>query len=404
MAKRSLSASRLRAVVCACFVAAFLRHRLQSHGSRSWNAKHADLGMPQMQNQGSSHGSRLSHLYAIKDAINAASQGRYQEWIASLNLYLDPSNRTRLHLLEGDGPLLARLSPDSRPHVQAGPLVSVIMVAFNASDTIEYAALSILRQTWANLELYIVDDASLDSTWTVAQSLSKADPRVKLLRNAVQVGPYVSRNIALGHTNGAYVTCHDADDWAMPDRLEVQVRNMMDSAGAVKANMVHHLRVRPNGVVSLFEACPFSPDGVARQAYVSAMFETQFIRDNLGHWDSVRYSGDYEFIERAKTALGPGSFVVIDNIGVLQADRPTSLGKQGYATRPGRTSNRMAYDQSFKDWHQAASPLKDKRSLFLDFPLYSRPFTAPYGMTVNIKAVCACVEADTMAGKTSNRC
>jgi len=160
---------------------------------------------------------------------------------------------------------------------------------------------------------------------------------------------------------------------------------------------MHMLRVQPSGLVSTATASSFSPDGVARQAFVSAMYETRLLRESLGYWDSVRYGADGEMIRRAKMFLGAG-FHEIKSIGVLLADRPKSLGKQGYRTNPAlhrepsqswAGSTRDAYRAAHEAWHAATK--KEGESIYLPFPLRTRPFLAPQEMVIGIDEVCACL-------------
>lgn len=364
-----------------------------------------------------------AYASAIEDANLAAAEGRQHDWMWHLNLYLEHYNRGDarrsatlapnpadtplargasphdvLHLRDRPGPLLSRLvSKPLAPAGDGGPLVSVIMVAFNAEATLEYAATSILRQTWRSLELIIVDDASTDSTRSLMQALSDRDPRVKLVHNAVQVGPYISRNRVLNMAAGAYITTQDADDWALPRRLETQVRAMVDSKGTVRANMMHMLRLQESGAVSTASPSSFSPDGAARQAFVSAMYEAALLREDLGYWDSVLYGGDGELIRRAQKLLGSG-FTEIRAVGIFLADRSNSLGKQGYRVSPDRPrdpsngwagSSREAYRTAYDAWHQKTE--EEDAGFYMDFPLYDRPFPAPAGMGIDTAHVCACL-------------
>ncbi len=350
--------------------------------------------------------SALHNAYAaaIDHANAAAAKGRQHDWMWHLNLYLEEFGMPPLHLWERPGPVLGRLTSKPLQPVDGGPLVSVIMVACNAEDTVGYAVTSILRQTWRSLELVIVDDASVDRTWSLLTEFSKRDDRIKLVRNSVQVGPYVSRNRVLSGLAGTYVTTQDADDWALPGRLEKQVRNMVDSHGAVRGNMMYMLRLQPSGLISTSTASSFSPDGAARQAFVSAMYEVKLLREQLGYWDSVRYGADAEMIRRAQNFLGPG-FAQIEAIGILLADRPNSLGKQGYRVDPGAPrepsqgwsgSNREAYRIAYDAWH--ASRQKDGDSLYMPFPLRARTFVAPQQMVIEVDQVCACLRG------TENEC
>src|SRR4051812_32722809 len=91
------------------------------------------------------------------------------------------------------------------------PLVSVIMPAFNAEAYIGRAIESVLRQTWADLELVIVDDGSSDGTLGIARAFAGRDPRVKVLQQP-NAGPGPARNTAFGAAEGRLLAFLDSDD------------------------------------------------------------------------------------------------------------------------------------------------------------------------------------------------
>lgn len=98
--------------------------------------------------------------------------------------------------------------------------VSVIVPAYNMERYVERAVASVLRQSLAELEVLVVDDASQDRTAAIVQRLALADPRVRLIRLAVNGGLSVARNAALAEARGAWIAILDADDWYAPERLE----------------------------------------------------------------------------------------------------------------------------------------------------------------------------------------
>ena len=102
------------------------------------------------------------------------------------------------------------------------PTVSVVMTAYNAEFTIARAVLSILRQSLNDLELVIVDDGSDDTT--VARIRAVADDRVRVLSNERNLGISRSANRGIAAARGRYIARMDADDVALPRRLEKQVR------------------------------------------------------------------------------------------------------------------------------------------------------------------------------------
>jgi succinoglycan biosynthesis protein ExoO len=97
-------------------------------------------------------------------------------------------------------------------------VVSVIMAAHNAERTIASAMASVLAQTFQDLELIVVDDASSDDTVAVVEAC--ADPRIRLTRHTANRGPAAARNTGLDIAKGTWATVLDADDAWHPERLE----------------------------------------------------------------------------------------------------------------------------------------------------------------------------------------
>lgn len=100
------------------------------------------------------------------------------------------------------------------------PDVSVIVAAWKAAAFLERAVASALASQNLNVEVIVVDDASPDDTFAVAQRLAASDPRVVAVRLPANVGPSAARNRAIGLARGTYIAVLDADDAMKPDRLE----------------------------------------------------------------------------------------------------------------------------------------------------------------------------------------
>ncbi|HMD33806.1 MAG TPA: glycosyltransferase family 2 protein [Vicinamibacterales bacterium] len=91
------------------------------------------------------------------------------------------------------------------------PAVSVIMPAYNAEAFLATAVESVLRQTFGDLELLIVDDGSGDGTAALARRFAERDGRVRVLRQA-NAGPGPARNAAFRAAEGRYFAFLDSDD------------------------------------------------------------------------------------------------------------------------------------------------------------------------------------------------
>lgn len=253
-------------------------------------------------------------------------------------------------------------------------LVTVIMPAFNNADTVTYAANSILNQTHKNIELIIVDDCSSDATEEVCKKISGSDSRVIYLKNEKNSGAYFSRNRALKISKGEYITILDADDWSFPQRISYQLSRLINKNA--KAHLGYYLRLRDNGCFTAFRICgKFSYDGALHKCLASLMVDAEFMRKNLGYWDSVRFGADSELYSRILKICGDGGVIeepiplmlALDREGSLTTSEGSKLGSK----------ERMEYASNFAEWHNH-SP----NELFIDFPLVERPFPAPDLMTV----------------------
>jgi glycosyltransferase involved in cell wall biosynthesis len=102
------------------------------------------------------------------------------------------------------------------------PEVSVIMPAHNAAATIAESMESILRQTYKNWELIIVDDGSTDNTFGVVRKYLD-DPRIKLIRCEKNAGMSTARNLGVAKASGEFIAFLDSDDLWMPTKLQKQI-------------------------------------------------------------------------------------------------------------------------------------------------------------------------------------
>ena len=97
------------------------------------------------------------------------------------------------------------------------PLISVVIPCYNVSAYVEKAVDSILNQTYKNLEIWIIDDASTDDTLAKIEGFK--DDRIKIVKfksNTKKVGAV---NDVLKQVKGDYIAFQDADDWSEPTRI-----------------------------------------------------------------------------------------------------------------------------------------------------------------------------------------
>jgi teichuronic acid biosynthesis glycosyltransferase TuaG len=107
----------------------------------------------------------------------------------------------------------------------ANPLVSVIITTYNRVKLLEETLVSVRNQTYPNIEIIIVSDASNDGTDLFIQSIS--DSRLKYLKLEHNSGlPAVSRNHGLKHAYGEYIAFCDDDDLWIETKIEKQLKKI----------------------------------------------------------------------------------------------------------------------------------------------------------------------------------
>ncbi len=117
------------------------------------------------------------------------------------------------------------------------PLVSVVVPVKNEERLIRTCIESLVKQTYKNLEVVVMDDGSTDGTTTILKQL-KAELGIKAYRMPTNVGKKKAVEAAIQHTNGEVFVFADSDSVAAPDAIEklVAVFNAHPNAGAVSAH------------------------------------------------------------------------------------------------------------------------------------------------------------------------
>jgi len=295
--------------------------------------------------------------------------GRYDQQLAAVNRALGRQGVDPVSLKDETVPFTCdnlKASVDAAKSIH-GPLVSVLMPAYNSAETLPYALESLRNQSYSNIEVVIVDDASSDETARIAAEFSQADSRFRLISLDRNSGSFVARNIALASATGEFVTNQDADDWAHPQKIAAAVAQLQRNNSAV-ATWVQHVRCsRARGFRML--------EGYIRPDASSLLFRRKPVMEAVGWYDSVRAAGDGEFHLRVQRYFGKKSIRLIGKIVSFVNWSDTSLSGGGVfgidsdlgIFSPARTQ----YRRSFGIWHETAD------RLYMPFPLRARPFPAP---------------------------
>lgn len=134
---------------------------------------------------------------------------------------------------------LSRLIPENAAQ---NPLVTVICLCYNQGRFVEEAIQSVFMQSYPNIELIVVDDASTDNSVEVIHQVLAEHPEAIFICNETNEGNCRSFNKALKLTKGTYVIDLAADDVMLPDRVEEQVKafqKLPSDYGVVFSNSIH---------------------------------------------------------------------------------------------------------------------------------------------------------------------
>lgn len=117
------------------------------------------------------------------------------------------------------------------------PLVSIVIPVYNAEAFIEETVQSVLKQTYTNIEVIIVNDGSTDSSLEKVQAFA-SDGRVTVL-GQTNAGVAVARNKGLNHASGKYIAFLDSDDVWLPNFLQkrIDVLEEQHEVGMITSNM-----------------------------------------------------------------------------------------------------------------------------------------------------------------------
>ena len=120
---------------------------------------------------------------------------------------------------------------------QGKPLMSVIVPVYNVENYLERCLDSILAQTYGNLEVLLIDDASRDNSGAICDAYAARDSRVRVIHFPENRGPSAARNTGIQEMSaeGALVSFWDADDYAEPDLLEKLYGSMLEAGADISA-------------------------------------------------------------------------------------------------------------------------------------------------------------------------
>ncbi|AGZ45537.1 glycosyltransferase family A protein [Actinoplanes friuliensis] len=296
-----------------------------------------------------------------------AGSGPVIPWLTAFRKML-PDPPLALEHKEGVPPFDRLTVAAAVPPVEEPERISVIVTSFHPDEGLITAVRSILDQSWRNVEVIIVDDASPPEYDAVLARAVALGSRIRLVKQPVNMGTYEARNAGLDAAEGEFAAFQDSDDWSHPRRLELQVRPLLDNRRLV-ATTSDGLGVSDDLLITR--------PGVRRGRFnpSSLLFRRALVMGRIGYFDRVRKAADSEYIGRMRAVYGERAVEHVESepLALIRL----SLGSlsrseiRPYWMHPART----AYMSAYQHWHSRIAARTAKPHRPRDGS--RRPFAAP---------------------------
>lgn len=240
------------------------------------------------------------------------------------------------------------IEPSNIYHISnSQPKVTILVTVFNTGSILLTSIESLLNQTWRNIEVIIINDASEDESLSLIKSIASHDKRVVIIDLPRNVGTFAAKSIGAKFATGELLTCHDSDDWAHPQKIEMQARELMIDKNII-ATTSQWVRVDINGNYHVRQIYPY-----IRQNPASPLFRKEPVMQDTGLWHSVRTGADSEFVERLKVVYGKNRIKSVKKILTLGSYRENSLttSKIYGAYNSEAALVRLDYWEGWRLWH-----------------------------------------------------
>ena len=135
------------------------------------------------------------------------------------------------------------------------PKISIIIPIYNAEHSLPKMLNSILKQTFCDFEVLLINDGSTDSSGTICNNYTSEDKRFKVIHKK-NAGVSAARQTGLENAQGEYIIHADADDWIEPTMLEeLYNKAIKENADVVicdfytnNGNIEKYVKQQPNGL------------------------------------------------------------------------------------------------------------------------------------------------------------
>lgn len=234
------------------------------------------------------------------------------------------------------------------------PLVTVILTIYNQQKYISETLASVRAQSYAHIQLIVIDNASTDGTITILEQYHKQYPDFQLIKNFSNKGLCTAFNQGLAFAKGKYVIDLSGDDIMLPERIENQImafENLPEDYAVIFSNARYisqnsRLLNFHYSVNSEERALENVPSGdvykkVLEKYFIctpTMMMRTDIVRELGGYDESLKFE-DFDFWIRSSVRF---KYYYQDKVLTLKRNSLQSLSTQVYKTGSGMLASYYA--------------------------------------------------------------
>lgn len=255
--------------------------------------------------------------------------------------------------------------------------VSIVVTCYNCEKTIERTINTLIKQIYRNIEIILIDDCSTDNTKNILETYESKYSNVKCIYLDKNGGTYIAKNHGMAISTGKILAFNDAGD--LSSRWRILLQLLYIAKHGIIGCFCSYVRVDESGAL-----IPESKGKLVRQALIGLVVHKKPVIAQAGFYDSIRMSGDSEYIGRLRRIFGFKQIKYYEKVLYTAIEEKESLTVSGVGAfkicaETGKRKGpkiREDYANAYKKWHSKAS----KKDLHIPFPLHERKFDAPRAM------------------------
>lgn len=174
------------------------------------------------------------------------------------------------------------------------PLISIILPVYNGEKFLSQSIQSCLDQTYSNLELIIVNDASTDSSINIANTYSATDNRIRVISNPQNLNLPTSLNIGHKAAKGEFLTWTSDDNFYSPNALEILLNELVNKQADIvfsDFNIIND-KDEPIGKYEFNSEHSILLENIIRASF---LYRKEVFLKNNGYKENLFKIEDYEF-------------------------------------------------------------------------------------------------------------